>query len=230
MQIIGISWMDAAAVLCAVLLCGLIGFEREARRKDAGIRTHILVGLGSCLFTMVSIEGVPLLLGQGVTWDASRIAAQVVTGIGFLGAGVICFANDTVRGLTTACAIWIAAAVGVACGAGMLPLAALVTAMYFLVVLAVAPLVTWALRRDRDCTLRMTYEDGRGALRETLLLADSLGFNTQIVGTHTHRGDGWKGASVEIRLNGDLKHMHDFLERAQRIDGVHDLELLSKDE
>ena len=132
MQIIGISWMDAAAVLCAVLLCGLIGFEREARRKDAGIRTHILVGLGSCLFTMVSIEGVPMLLGQGVTWDASRIAAQVVTGIGFLGAGVICFANDTVRGLTTACAIWIAAAVGVACGAGMLPLAALVTAMYFL--------------------------------------------------------------------------------------------------
>lgn len=230
MQIIGITWMDAAAVMSAVLLCGLIGFEREARRKDAGIRTHILVGLGSCLFTMVSIEGMPAMLGQGLTWDTSRIAAQVVTGIGFLGAGVICFANDTVRGLTTACAIWIAAAVGVACGAGMLPLAVLVTALYFLVVLAVAPAVTWILKRDRDCTLRMTYEDGRGALRETLLLADAAGFDTQIVATHTHHNDEWRGASVEIRLSGDLTHLHDFIERAQHVDGVRDLELLSKDE
>lgn len=230
MHIIGIGWMDAAAVLSTVALCGLIGFEREARRKDAGIRTHILVGLGSCLFTMVSIEGVPQALGQGMTWDTSRIAAQVVTGIGFLGAGVICFANDTVRGLTTASAIWIAAAVGVACGAGMLPLAALVTVLYFLVVLALAPFVTWVLRRERDCTLRMTYEDGKGALREALLLADGAGFDAQVVATHTHRGDGWKGASVEIRLSGDLTHLHDFVERIQRIDGVRDLEMLSKDE
>ncbi len=117
-----------------------------------------------------------------------------------------------------------------ACGAGMLPLAALVTVLYFFVVLAVAPLVTWMLRRDRDCTLRMTYEDGKGALRETLLLADGAGYVTQIVTTRAHRGDDWKGASVEIRISGDLAHLHDFLERAQRIDGVHDLELLSKDD
>lgn len=230
MQLIGLQWMDVADTLCALVLCGLIGFEREARRKDAGIRTHILVGLGSCLFTMVSIEGVPMLLGQGVTWDASRIAAQVVTGIGFLGAGVICFANDTVRGLTTACAIWIAAAVGVACGAGMLPLAALVTAMYFLVVLAVAPLVTWVLRRDRDCTLRMTYEDGRGALRETLLLAAGAGFETQIVSTHDRSGDDWNGATVEMRVSGDMAHLHDVIERMSQIDGVRDIEVLERDE
>ena len=110
MRVVSLSWMDVVAVVAALVLCGLIGFEREARRKDAGIRTHILVGLGSCLFTMVSIEGVPAVVGASVTWDASRIAAQVVTGIGFLGAGMIFFNHDTIRGLTTACAIWIAAA------------------------------------------------------------------------------------------------------------------------
>ncbi len=230
MHLIGLQWMDVADALSALVLCGLIGFEREARRKDAGIRTHILVGLGSCLFAMVSIEGVPAVLGNGLTWDTSRIAAQVVTGVGFLGAGVICFANDTVRGLTTACAIWIAAAVGVACGAGMLPLAALVTALYFVVVMAVAPFVTWVLKRDRDRTLRLTYEDGKGALRETLLMAGGAGYETQIISTHDRRGDDWSGATVEVRLSGDMTHLHDVIDHISQIDGVRDIEVLARDE
>jgi putative Mg2+ transporter-C (MgtC) family protein len=100
-----------------VVLCGAIGLEREARGQAAGLRTHILVGVGAALFTLVSAyafeSGVP---GQRV--DPSRIAAQIVTGIGFLGAGSIIQQGLTVRGLTTAAALWVVAAIGMAVGAG----------------------------------------------------------------------------------------------------------------
>jgi putative Mg2+ transporter-C (MgtC) family protein len=100
-----------------VVLCGAIGLEREARAQVAGLRTHILVGLGAALFTLVSAyafeAGDP-----GVTVDPTRIAAQIVTGIGFLGAGTIIRQGLTVRGLTTAASLWIVAAIGMAAGAG----------------------------------------------------------------------------------------------------------------
>jgi putative Mg2+ transporter-C (MgtC) family protein len=100
-----------------VVLCGAIGLEREARGQAAGLRTHILVGVGAALFTLVSAyafeSGAP---GQRV--DPTRIAAQIVTGIGFLGAGSIIQQGLTVRGLTTAAALWVVAAIGMAVGAG----------------------------------------------------------------------------------------------------------------
>ncbi len=95
-------------------ICGsLIGLEREARDKGAGIRTHTLVSLGSCLFTIVSVQ-----LANTFGGDPSRIAAQIVSGIGFLGGGAIIQERDKVRGLTTAATIWISAAIGMACGLG----------------------------------------------------------------------------------------------------------------
>jgi uncharacterized membrane protein YhiD involved in acid resistance len=93
-------------------ICGsLIGLEREARDKGAGIRTHTLVSLGACLFTLVSLNTASQFGG-----DPSRIAAQIVSGIGFLGGGAILQERDKVRGLTTAATIWISAAIGMACG------------------------------------------------------------------------------------------------------------------
>lgn len=230
MRVVPLSWMDIIAVVAALVLCGLIGFEREMRRKDAGIRTHILVGLGSCLFTMVSIEGVPAVVGASVTWDASRIAAQVVTGIGFLGAGVIFFNHDTVRGLTTACAVWIAAAVGMACGAGMFPLALLITGLYFVVVLAIAPFVMLLLKRDRDYVIRVTYQDGKGVLRQALMLAAQHGFETQVVSTRDVDGDSWQGAAVELRLAGSKNGLHGCIEDIAQLDGVHDIDVLARDD
>ena len=103
------------------VLCALIGVERQISQKSAGVRTHILVGLGSAGFTLVSVDG--FSAGHGVSYDPSRIAAQVVTGIGFLGAGVIFMRRDVVRGLTTAAAVWLTTAVGMACGARMVSLA-----------------------------------------------------------------------------------------------------------
>jgi putative Mg2+ transporter-C (MgtC) family protein len=100
-------------LLLATLLTGLIGFEREATGKAAGLRTHAMVGFGAALFTIVSIAG----FDEG---DPARVAAQIVTGIGFLGAGAIWRSEDRVRGLTTAAGLWAAAAIGMGIGSGLL--------------------------------------------------------------------------------------------------------------
>src|SRR5689334_22858108 len=112
------------ALLRLVIACGLeatIGFEREIRDREAGVRTHLLVSLGSALFTIVSAYGFHEFLAGGgniVRADPTRIAAQIVTGIGFLGAGAIIRDGLSVRGLTTAATLWVVAAIGMACGAG----------------------------------------------------------------------------------------------------------------
>lgn len=115
----------------AMLLGGVIGFEREYRAKDAGFRTHFLVALGSALFCIVSQYGFGFDLK-----DSSRVAAQVVSGIGFLGAGTIIFQKNVVRGLTTAAGLWVTAAIGLACGTGMY-IAATATTLMMLVGLEV---------------------------------------------------------------------------------------------
>lgn len=111
----------------ALLLGGIVGIEREFRSKDAGFRTHFLVALGSALFCIVSQYGFGIDLK-----DSSRVAAQVVSGIGFLGAGTIIFQKNMVRGLTTAAGLWVTAAIGLACGTGMYAAAAIATVMILL--------------------------------------------------------------------------------------------------
>ena len=119
----------------AMLLGGVIGFEREYRAKDAGFRTHFLVALGSALFCIVSQYGFGFELK-----DSSRVAAQVVSGIGFLGAGTIIFQKNVVRGLTPAAGLWVTAAIGLACGTGMY-LPAMVTALMVLIGLEILSVV-----------------------------------------------------------------------------------------
>lgn len=105
----------------ALLLGSLIGLEREYRHRNAGLRTNALVAVGTALFTIISAFGFEeLLSGPHISLDPTRIASYVVAGIGFLGGGVIYFQKDKVRGLTTAAAIWTVAAIGMACGAGLL--------------------------------------------------------------------------------------------------------------
>ena len=111
----------------SLLLGGIIGIEREYRAKEAGFRTHFLVALGSALFCIVSQYGFGFDLK-----DSSRVAAQVVSGIGFLGAGTIIFQKNVVRGLTTAAGLWVTAAIGLACGTGMYVAAAITTIMVLL--------------------------------------------------------------------------------------------------
>ena len=118
-----IEWNFILRLFIAGLLGGLIGFEREFRAKEAGLRTHFLVALGSTLFMLISQYA---FTGR---FDAARVAAQVVSGIGFIGAGVIIFQKNVVRGVTTAAGLWVAGAIGLACGAGMYDIAAAGTLM-----------------------------------------------------------------------------------------------------
>jgi putative Mg2+ transporter-C (MgtC) family protein len=114
-------WEVLIRVAVAAGLTGAIGLERELRERAAGLRTHMLVGIGAAVFTIVSAYGwsdFQFSTASGVVFDPTRIAAQIVTGIGFLGAGAIIRQGFTVRGLTTAASLWIVAAIGMAVGAG----------------------------------------------------------------------------------------------------------------
>jgi len=112
------DWVLIFRLVAAGFLGGLIGLEREFRAKEAGVRTHFIVALGSALFMIISEFAF-----DGKQHDAARVAAQVVSGIGFIGAGVIIFQRNVVRGVTTAAGLWVAAAIGLACGDGMYPVA-----------------------------------------------------------------------------------------------------------
>jgi putative Mg2+ transporter-C (MgtC) family protein len=181
------GWRQASELGLALLLSALIGFERELRQKSAGLRTHTLVGVGAALFMLISKYGFNDVLEPGrVILDPSRVAAQIVTGVGFLGAGLIFVRRDSVRGLTTAAAIWVTAAVGAASGAGLPVLAAMTTGIYFVVAL-IFPAVTRRLPQSSTAIseIRVRYPDGRGILRQLLQLATDRGFVIDEVSTET---------------------------------------------
>ena len=109
----------AIAIALSILLCGMIGLEREKRGRSAGLRTHLLVGVGSAIVMIISIYGFPAIFsnqGETMTRDVARLAAGVITGVGFLGAGAIIHNNGGIKGLTTASTIWLVMAIGLACG------------------------------------------------------------------------------------------------------------------
>ena len=116
------TWEFILRIFVAALLGGAIGLEREYRAKEAGLRTHFLVALGSAVFMIVSAYGFDGVMNTPEhRWDVSRVAAQVVSGIGFIGAGTIIFhkSENVVRGLNTSAGLWVTAAIGLACGGGM---------------------------------------------------------------------------------------------------------------
>ena len=125
----GIEWDLVLRLFVGSLLGGIIGLEREYRSKVAGFRTHFLVALGSSLFMVISVYGFD---NSGVRYDASRVAAQIVSGIGFIGAGAIMFQKHAVKGLTTAAGLWVTAAIGVCAGSGRFFLAMAATVMVLL--------------------------------------------------------------------------------------------------
>lgn len=188
-------------VLLAVsfVLSALIGIERQRSMKSAGVRTHTLVGVGSALFTLVSAYGFASVLGAGVQLDPSRIAAQIVSGIGFLGAGVIFVRRNAVSGLTTAASIWLTAAVGMACGADMLVQAIGATALYLLVVGPLHRVTKRIPTVARDRRLAVQYKDGRGTLRNILETSTAMGYQVALSGTQRIEHPG-KVPRVEANL------------------------------
>lgn len=214
-------------LLAAFVLCSLIGIERQFRQKAAGFRTHVLVGCGSAVFTLVSSFGFSAVIGGDILLDPSRISAQIVSGIGFLGAGVIFTRRDIVVGLTTAATIWVTAAVGMACGAGMIGLAAFMTFLHLVTLVVMAPLVRMLPTKDRNRVLRIRYADGRGVLRSVLAAATDVGFETSILSTHRETVDGDAYVAMDARFRGRAP-LRDLVPVITEIDGVRDVGLRSR--
>ena len=151
-------------------LTTLIGLERTIQGKSAGLRTQTIVGTSAALIMLISKYGFADVIVAGtVVLDPSRVAAQIVSGIGFLGAGLIITRRGAVHGLTTAAAVWESAAIGMAAGAGLLLLASAVVALHFVSALAFSPVERQLAARLRGTTrLQIIYENGRGVLREVL--------------------------------------------------------------
>jgi putative Mg2+ transporter-C (MgtC) family protein len=214
----------------ALLLSSAIGLEREMRQKTAGLRTYTLVGVGSAVFMLVSIFGFSDVVGQAhVSLDPSRVAAQIVSGIGFIGGGIIFVRRDTVRGLTTAAGAWVTAAVGMACG-GDLPIIAVATTLVYFIVAYIYPELVSRLPRSRDAPsdLRLVYLDGHGILREALAECARRGFSisdlsikhTGAVGTNGNHSD-VVTVELEVRGRGPLTELATELNEMSGIVDVH---------
>ena len=197
-------WESILELTVGVALSMLIGLEREFYAKSAGIRTCALVGLGATLFTVVSRQGEWLLPGLTVTnVDGSRVAAQIVSGIGFLGAGLIFVRRESVQGLTTAASIWLVAAIGMAAGAGVLDLAIAATVLYFLVVVGLQP-IRRRLPRSNSTheVVNITYEDGHGVLRDIMNTIGNAGASVDHLDVlQVHQQDGPRLQRVRIELH-----------------------------
>jgi putative Mg2+ transporter-C (MgtC) family protein len=169
------------ALAVAFVLSALIGLERELRSKNAGLRTHTLVGLGSALFMVVSKHGFyDVIEANRITLDPSRLASQIVSGIGFIGAGLIFLRQDVVRGLTSAAIVWLTAAVGTAAGAGLWPVATVAVAAHYAVTFAFPPLMRLLPRGTlTPWRVRVAYRDGEGVLRDILETITGGGFTVE---------------------------------------------------
>ena len=178
---------QVALLLLAFVLSALIGVERELyHTKSAGLRTHLLVGLGAAVFTLISMYGFSTTPGAHVSVDPSRIAAGVVTGIGFLGAGVIFVRQNIVNGLTTAASIWVTAGIGMASAPGMVIIAVLATFLY-LTTVSILDVFARRIRRphgDQVDVVVVYKEHQEGVLREVLARSTSLGYQTSLITTN----------------------------------------------
>lgn len=239
----GQGWLQLGELALAFVLSALVGLEREMRQKAAGLRTYSLVGVSAALFVLVSKHGFDNVLDSGrVVLDPSRVAAQIVSGIGFIGGGVIFMRRNVVRGLTTAASIWLTAALGMACGAGLPVLAVATAGGHFLVMLAFPRLVARYLPQERRTAsrLRVAYQGRRGELQAILLACSELRFAIDLVeverteangvvreeaqdladleGTEAaHHGNG--AASLTMLVKGK-RPVADLVVRLSEIDGV----------
>jgi putative Mg2+ transporter-C (MgtC) family protein len=197
------AWGWALRLLVAGLLGALVGTERESRGHPAGIRTQALVALAAALLTGVGAEGF-----EGSVADPTRVASQVVTGIGFIGAGVILKNRGTVRGLTTAATLWLSAALGVAVGAGMVIPAVMAAVAAFLLMFGLSSLKPF-IRRRAGRTVHVQYQRGHGTMGPLLRSLQEIGGTIEDVQIEDHDGDAtrdpYRHVSIRILTGDDLE-------------------------
>ena len=205
-------------LLTAAALGSIIGFERERLLWAAGIRTHMVVCVGACLIMIVSAFGfADSLTSKNVVLDPSRVAAQVVSGIGFLGAGAILACGEIVRGLTTAASIWTVAAIGLAVGGGLYFAASISTVVIIAILAGIKPIEEAYRARNQSCRLKI---EAVSATLTPELLKQTLGIRTGQIKRFLSSPN---GSSDEITVllskvsSHDIKH---FVEKLGELDGV----------
>ena len=172
-----------------LVLAAAVGLERELRQKSAGLRTHTLVGVGAALFAIAGGYGFWDVVGvDGVSLDPSRVAAQVASGIGFIGGGLIFGRRDAVRGLTTAAGVWVTAAIGLAAGAGLELVGIAATVAYFIVAYGFPPLSRRLAADDGDAAVAVRLEL-QGTGRERDLVAELGGRDGVLAVSNERPGD-----------------------------------------
>jgi putative Mg2+ transporter-C (MgtC) family protein len=197
--------MDAAALTefdivfrlgLSFLAGGLIGFERSSRRQVAGLRTHILICVGATLLMLLSVW-IPQTLMQGRVGDPGRIAAQVVSGIGFLGAGAILRLGNNVKGLTTAASLWLISAVGLAIGAGMYLAAGVALFLSMFTLMALDRLEKRLFPVERNKVLDISFKESVPDTKKALEVLEQFGVRVQSIDLEQHLG---KGGDSRLRL------------------------------
>lgn len=214
----GQGWIQFGELLLAFALSACIGFERQLRGRAAGMRTQALVGTASALFMLVSKYGFFNVLGDDVVLDPSRVAAQVVSGIGFLGAGLILTRRGSVLGLTTAASVWETTAIGMAAGSGLWLLAIVVTILHFFVIFGLGGLVRRTRRYRRfETQLEISYRRGQGVLRNILATISHGGF--VVSWTKTLGDDDGDTLAIVLGLSG-TRDEQELIASVTDVDGV----------
>jgi putative Mg2+ transporter-C (MgtC) family protein len=213
-------------LLTAAALGSIIGFERERLLWAAGIRTHMVVCVGACLIMIVSAFGfADSLSSKNVVLDPSRVAAQVVSGIGFLGAGAILARGEIVRGLTTAASIWTVAAIGLAVGGGLYFAAGASTAIIIVILAGIKPLEEAYRARNQSCRLRI--EAANGAVTPEIL-KQALGIRASQIKRFLASPN---GSSDEITVLLSKVSSHDiktFVEKLTELDGTSSVQVVER--
>jgi putative Mg2+ transporter-C (MgtC) family protein len=215
-------------LVAAAVLGSHTGFERERLLWAAGIRTHMLVCVGSCLIMIVSQYGFSnILTHQNVVLDPSRIAAQVVSGIGFLGAGAILARGEIVKGLTTAASIWTVAAVGLAVGGGLYLAASASTVIILIILAGIKPLEEAYRSRNQSCQLRVEVENGSLTPE---LLREALGLRAGQVKRFLVESRNPQGADDLVILLSKVssQDIATFPDKLKELDGVREVTIMKK--
>ena len=213
-------WTFVTRLLAAMAMGAAIGFEREYHAKEAGLRTHLLVALGSCLFMIISVYGFDFMLGRDhVSFDPSRIASQVVTGIGFIGAGTIILQKQAVRGLTTAAGLWVTAAIGLACGNGMYLVALITTAVVLISLGLINVYMPYFSQKEHTITFQVADYQTLTEVLENLRKEKITVLNYEMH-KDVEENDGMMLVSLEIRMKryDNIKGISSILKNFEKVE------------
>jgi putative Mg2+ transporter-C (MgtC) family protein len=202
-------------ILLAAMLGGIIGLERELSHKEAGLRTNILIAIGSALITVISFK----IAALAAVADPARLTAQIVSGIGFLGAGAIIQARFAVHGLTTAATIWTVAAIGIAVGSGFYLLAFLVTLLVVIVLTAFKHLQAYIEKQKQNFVYLISTDEKASLLVEIRQVMTEL--NIRYASARLKRRGG--GYELEIIFNTSENKNRDFLDKVMLLQGVNEV-------